>query len=1173
MRIEKLDLIRYGRFTDTFLDFPNGQSDVHIVFGPNEAGKSTSLDAIEDLLFGIQHNSPYNFIHDYVSMRLGGVLHNGTDSLEFRRRKGKKDTILGPDELPLPSGESALALFLGGADQAFFTRMFSLNHERLDRGGREILEAKDDMGQMLFSAGSGVAGLHDLITDLEKEADLLWAPRRAGRRKYYQALESLEEADKALREHIVTANKWNETKRILDGALEACAELEKEIESRSIEQRKLNRIRRVYRSIHKLTTLEEENALLGDVKLLPDDAGARLETATKDMANSRSRIDELTEHLKRAKTERADLGCDEVLLRRAEDIQQLHKQRIEVQKEKADLPKRLAELEMAESRLCTLAEELGWPFGDIDAILLRLPRRAAVASTRGLLTARGERASAIDAATSALEETKGEYRELKRGLEEAEAVLDVTVLTASIRAARGLGEIGSRIKLAEKEAWENQVAVEKALKSLRPQISSEQTLAEMPVPPRSVVQKHRDTLYSLGENIRSCNEQITAAEKEIDHRRKAYEQMTRDEDVVPLEELTQARDRRDLGWSLVRRHYIDGGMVTEEEITVFRRDVFDLPKAYEIALETADRLADRRFDNAQTAGELAAIAGQIEDQQKQLNTLYEEKKDLESKMHILESKWTDLWSEAPFEALAPDHMLLWLDGRNDALQMVARRDSSRSQITILKDEEVGVRMPIIKELAALGENTQGLKDKSLRVVLEAAEVVQRGYEKRAENREALETRLLKLEGELERKKAALNRVEQGWSQWKDEWRTALRLLDLDETASPDAIADQLETVEEMRGVARDIDQLRRERIGKIERDVESFAEAVESLLGVIATDLDAGQPETAVVVLEGRLEVARRIHNQQAAKDQDIASLEKRIEEWGATAREARDTLQELQDISGAEDLDQLKGAIAKSQRKRDLNGEQAELKQTIAAEGDDLPMPNLRAECDGIDLDEIAAREQTLQTELDDLRRRLTEATEARTTARQAFDAIGGDQRAANAAAARQEALASLRDCAEEFVRVQTAATLLRWVIDRYRRQKQAPLLKRAGQMFATLTSNSFCDLRVEYDEEDRAHLAGVRPDNVTISTDGMSDGTADQLYLALRLASVEEYLSRAQPLPFVADDLFINFDDTRAAAGFEVLAELGKKTQILFFTHHRHLVDIAQLTLGKSINVVTLD
>jgi uncharacterized protein YhaN len=87
------------------------------------------------------------------------------------------------------------------------------------------------------------------------------------------------------------------------------------------------------------------------------------------------------------------------------------------------------------------------------------------------------------------------------------------------------------------------------------------------------------------------------------------------------------------------------------------------------------------------------------------------------------------------------------------------------------------------------------------------------------------------------------------------------------------------------------------------------------------------------------------------------------------------------------------------------------------------------------------------------------------------------------------------------------------------------------------------------------------------------MSEGTADQLYLALRLAAVEEYLDRAHALSFVADDLFVNFDDSRASAGFQVLAELSRKTQVLFFTHHQHLVEIARATLGASVNVISLD
>ena len=141
MRIQRLDLLRYGRFTDTRLALPASDSDMHILFGPNEAGKSTALSAIEDLLFGIPGNSRYNFLHDYGSMRVGAVLESGGKTLEIRRRKGNKDTLLTADEVPIAGGAGALVPFLAGADQAFFTRMFSLDHERLRKGGREMRPA------------------------------------------------------------------------------------------------------------------------------------------------------------------------------------------------------------------------------------------------------------------------------------------------------------------------------------------------------------------------------------------------------------------------------------------------------------------------------------------------------------------------------------------------------------------------------------------------------------------------------------------------------------------------------------------------------------------------------------------------------------------------------------------------------------------------------------------------------------------------------------------------------------------------------------------------------------------------------------------------------------------------------------------------------------------------
>ena len=86
------------------------------------------------------------------------------------------------------------------------------------------------------------------------------------------------------------------------------------------------------------------------------------------------------------------------------------------------------------------------------------------------------------------------------------------------------------------------------------------------------------------------------------------------------------------------------------------------------------------------------------------------------------------------------------------------------------------------------------------------------------------------------------------------------------------------------------------------------------------------------------------------------------------------------------------------------------------------------------------------------------------------------------------------------------------------------------------------------------------------------MSDGTRDQLYLALRMAALELHLGQAQSLPFVADDLFVNYDDARAKAGLEELKVLSASAQVLFLSHHDHLVPAVRSVFGNAVNIVAL-
>ncbi len=85
----------------------------------------------------------------------------------------------------------------------------------------------------------------------------------------------------------------------------------------------------------------------------------------------------------------------------------------------------------------------------------------------------------------------------------------------------------------------------------------------------------------------------------------------------------------------------------------------------------------------------------------------------------------------------------------------------------------------------------------------------------------------------------------------------------------------------------------------------------------------------------------------------------------------------------------------------------------------------------------------------------------------------------------------------------------------ERYRLKNQGPILKRASEIFARLSLQSFSGLTTIYTEDDTPVLVGVRSMGQEVGVDGMSDGTCDQLYQSLRLASLEKHLQENEPLP----------------------------------------------------------
>jgi uncharacterized protein YhaN len=350
-----------------------------------------------------------------------------------------------------------------------------------------------------------------------------------------------------------------------------------------------------------------------------------------------------------------------------------------------------------------------------------------------------------------------------------------------------------------------------------------------------------------------------------------------------------------------------------------------------------------------------------------------------------------------------------------------------------------------------------------------------------------------------------------------------------------------------------------EEMGAFVGQFESRVSSVAARVGQPAL-ADASTTLSALIVTTTKASA-------QAQRAKDLSELQETArEERSAGARrlaEAEAEMKPLLALAPAGDPLAFRDLVARAADAVRLRAELSRLEAEIVGHGEGRALQDLVDDAVGADGDLMAADAEGMAERIAALNTAIEAGIETRLAAEADFKAVDDRPDAAIAAFEMAEARTEMGFQAELYLRKRAELTLLRAAVERYRREKQAPLLGRASKLFRTLTLGRYTRLMVEYDG-DAPKLAGQKDDGATVvPVEGMSQGTVDQLFLALRIAAVEDTVAQGSRLPFLADDLFINYDDARAAAGFKVLAELSRRTQVLFFTHHDHLLEVAKTAL----------
>jgi chromosome segregation protein len=441
------------------------------------------------------------------------------------------------------------------------------------------------------------------------------------------------------------------------------------------------------------------------------------------------------------------------------------------------------------------------------------------------------------------------------------------------------------------------------------------------------------------------------------------------------------------------------------------------------------------------------------------------------------------------------------------------------------------------------------------------------------------TRRLDLQQRLEQAESAL-RVAAKTSKlksadveaWTGSWNDVLGKANLAGVGGDVAgVESAMLAVEFIRQRLQRVDNNRVERIQTMEADLRRMKEAADALVLTIAPELASASPEEVFAALNVRLTDAKRASDRKAQAQKYLDEARRQRDDANSELLQARRGLEPLLKLA---DVDEPVLALALVERwvkKTELEAAVAATLKELETGSDGLSLDGVRAEVTSHPVAEAAEQVLRLKDEVADSDAKVTALVATQVAAKNAFDEIAGGTKAAVAEAQKHEALAEMSEVSEEYLQLATASSLLKWAVDRYRDRKQGPLLQRASAVFKKLTLGSFEKLRVDFDQSTPA-LVGYRANNQPVKVSGLSDGTRDQLFLALRIAALELQSEQGSPVPFIADDLFINFDDERSQAGLRALFELSKSTQVLFLSHQEHLIPVIQELFPQS-NLLTLE
>lgn len=1163
MRLGRLDLDRYGRFTGESLDFgtaPGDAPDFHVVHGPNEAGKSTLLSAFLDLLFGIEPRSRYDFLHPKPTMRIGaGVEIDGTRH-EIARIKRQKNTLLGPDGAPVDP--SLLARDLGGIDRAAYRAMFSLDDDTLEEGGESILASRGELGELLFSASAGIGRLSARLATLRAEAEAFHTPnaRKSELSRLKGVLSDLRERRRAID---LTAPDHVRLTAERDAAVSACEETAAARAAAQAHVDTLSARRSALPRLARLADLRAELSKVPDLPEPPADWAARLPDLREAEAALTAEQTGLRASLARHDGALENLPDDAAALQAAARIDRLRTGEAGRPSPEArhvtaaeDLPARRRDLDAAETAVAGILARLDAPARPLAAELL-LPE-AQTAALRDLLAERATLEADRNAARTEAEEAAAE---LSAGELDAAPALATTALPEAVlselRAAREAvrrSDHVTRSAISSDRLAALDTRLEEERAALTPWQGSPETLAALPVPGPEQRAAWRAALAAAERRRDTARDALVRARRsheEALHRHSASETAA---GAISDVAAAARRDARDVAWT-VHRARLDA----------------ESADAFAEALAADDRIGADRLNRAtdlaalrERAAALDLAASDLKAAQAEVAAAEQDGQTLRNALDVA-AEAVGLPAGTGLPALED-----WLTARETVLATRADHAAEARNRDAAHRDAAALHARLSEALGAAGETPpKGAALETLETLADTL-IERLDREGRARTEAARDLDRLRRIAETRARRHA--QAERCLAEWAAMWSAALAPTWLSASAGNQTPAALAQTLDDLDALARAVERRDglADRIAKMERDRDAYAAAVAELARTL-DEPGAADPLHTADRLRRRLETARtdaarRADTMRARKDTlaSLTEIDTRLVEHAAR----RDAMTGFFSVGS---LGEVAAALDTVARRTALAQRIAEEEAALLTGLNVADVATAEADLAGLEADALDTALRDAIARRDQLDMDLGERIARRTRAEDALARLGGDAEAAELDVRIRTVALEIEAGARSHLSARLGVAAAETALGLYRDRNRSAMLDDASRAFAMITGGTYSGLAA-HPADGRETLLAERADGASRAAADLSKGTRFQLYLALRLAGYRAFAATRPPVPFVADDIMETFDERRAEAAIRLLVEMARTGQVILLTHHRHLRDIAA-TIHPTTRMHALD